>query len=1439
MVKDTFTSLKLSPNNLHLKNIFVPDSYLELGNIDYNVIKRILNYEMVNIKDICSYDIFNMGVGHSNLKSEELNNFIPFQFFKSITDKDGLRQLFITYGILKYINIDKREVFMPILLLPIEMVINNMDIYIKLIYRPIENPLIDTTFTDYTKVNIPAIDKFNTIYNMDEFCLSFTKIDQFEVKLENYLTYGNLKKKDLMLDFSKFQQKREFNEAYFQRLFISRVENPYYSEPLSRVQREILMTSLQGKNFSIMGRTGTGKTTVLKDIAINAISNNKRVLYVSDIDATLNDVYNTFCEKKLNNYITNFSKSFPSILDSGIESFSTNYTAINELLDEIDSRYSIIEDYERAMRGRIANFRFTDIIDQLGYLVDQEKNPDLEIGDVSNIYKHEYLEIKESLIKIEEARKKLSSFVGSIWKEIPVINNIKYPNQIITLIYQIDKCFRTFLEEKNYLEENYGVNTIENYAKLKSIIFYLENLDIESIPTSWIEESLSNFREAQREYKNLKNDVYKTQEIEYYITHRYKDLNTIDIDDEIKYILSDYYKQEDCSKINLLNENRKELSTDINRKSLKREIFMSSASKISNLVDWNFIDNDEAISQILKFADFIEKATYSSRWINIIVNNQYQSLLMKLKQKDSEIKQLEQSVYSFEQEFPKISPEEYKALLVDIEEANKIENNKEKNKILSSIRKKNNNLKIDYLVERIKNQINGLKELKKKKDEYYDIIRIKYSKENDVITQFENLKDYILGIEKKEYRNYIVRLLYKAVYKGTTSKDEYDKYVKTIYTFKNSYNDIEKLFDKLNSYGFTISGDNFIEKMDCAEKISVYIYNVFVSNDRVKKIIRDKNTEYVKAETYFEIRDILEEKKKYASILNENEKYPRIYGKLYMASKTDISLIARILQNYSSYYECFSNNKFFISSLSKDRNNILKKHILTCKEVNENLNEVFKLYCKIFKDGISRYYYTDFFETLNYTNVLLSSKDELLTYLAITDGVSVLKKYKLDKVIKYITDDNKLNNLTTTFSYLYMNELKERYLSDNKIITKVDSLNKFLQETIMLENEIIKYDGENVLSDIRKYSSHKLNLTGIGLNYQAYVRRTKGLKHLFLASTKFVNRYLDVKDFDLIIIDDAHILSTNQQFINDSLGQVIVAGEYQMHASISSNLISIMRNTQQYNLEYRYDVMPKNLMDYSLGLRGINYPDYPNNIGLEIIEKGIAQYIFQLFYKDNDVRINYFTKEISKQRILFEVLAKILLSKGYTSLTINHFFDKNINICDLSTGYMIPSDYNIVELEDYEMVDIEYISSNMIDNLLLCRKKLVIYDNKKLLQEERNTRFFMEIKNILDGRLELFNEQFTDKSLEMLSVEIKNYGYEVYSNKGSIDFIIKRDNNLYGVIMLFDDMNSDEIINIYRDNYKVAVKNNWKIITVSKIILLQGIKKTAKYLIEEIENGKR
>ncbi len=77
-----------------------------------------------------------------------------------------------------------------------------------------------------------------------------------------------------------------------------------FSDLLNKRQRKAVVSSMNGSNFSIVGRGGCGKTTTLKNILVNAVNQGKRVLYISNMRETLDDV-ETFLNENSLNRITN------------------------------------------------------------------------------------------------------------------------------------------------------------------------------------------------------------------------------------------------------------------------------------------------------------------------------------------------------------------------------------------------------------------------------------------------------------------------------------------------------------------------------------------------------------------------------------------------------------------------------------------------------------------------------------------------------------------------------------------------------------------------------------------------------------------------------------------------------------------------------------------------------------------------------------------------------------------------------------------------------------------------------------------------------------------------------------------------------------------------------------------------------------------------------
>lgn len=77
-------------------------------------------------------------------------------------------------------------------------------------------------------------------------------------------------------------------------------KKPIIFTPLDNVQKSVITTSFNNNIVSVCGAAGTGKTTVIINLALNYILQNKKVLICSKSDNATDVIYNRLL--KFNDY---------------------------------------------------------------------------------------------------------------------------------------------------------------------------------------------------------------------------------------------------------------------------------------------------------------------------------------------------------------------------------------------------------------------------------------------------------------------------------------------------------------------------------------------------------------------------------------------------------------------------------------------------------------------------------------------------------------------------------------------------------------------------------------------------------------------------------------------------------------------------------------------------------------------------------------------------------------------------------------------------------------------------------------------------------------------------------------------------------------------------------------------------------------------------------
>lgn len=1428
MVRSDFKKLNISLKENHLIDIYSNTSnYLELGTISFEVLNRLLNYEMIHLDDITYLPIQNNGFDKSNINDERLKAYIPFMYFQNINQKNRPLQVFITHGLIRYKDSRNKEIFSPLILIPVNMFFENGRIYFQQVSEPIENAVLLDRLQRERKITISSSEKLDNIFSIERYYLNFLKYDGFKFEFENYITYASVISSETLINQNKFNLSK-FHENYLFENLYNNDNIVYYSKKHNINQRNALYQALNGKSFVITGRLGTGKSTVLRDIAVNAIAEDKRVLYVSNMKETLDNVYKFFESKKMQYYVTNFSNSFSSFHSGELVLPHADKLSSATNFDELLKNYKYISDYQSAMTGRILDYRFIDVINEL-ILLQGEVKQKLEIDNLDQVYKYEYLEVLKAVEKIAENLKEITDFKNSVWKEIPIINDIKYPNQVITLIHKVHGGFIELHEYKQTLEQVYGFKEIGNYAYLKNVLHNFRNLNVNEVPKSWYERK--NYELAKNEYHKLKTLIFTLQELEYDLDIRFDNIDKFEIKKELISLYGEFFTKDDLEKINRIISDRLKVVVLLNKALVQVDIFNKSYIKLKKILNFDFELNNEILTEVIKLAKVLLETNVNSKYIKSIIDGKFKEVHLEASRTLSNYLQYNSEKEHVFDNLPLIQFGTVDETVKVFESyANDGKIRRIQKKVLDKLKLEDESgyLKILEAIVRY-NELNAL--IKIEDDKFIELLD--YHPDQVYIDDYVKVDEFINSIENVTIKSKVLKFLKKTKDLDDTKNRNYHK---VFDYFQKSYMRINSFYEELMIYEFFELKDEFSDKLNDINKINAYIQKSFHSNDLLYSIKKINTNDYVTAEDYYYIDEAFNKIEEIKKELNSNKDFQFLFGSIYNTYNTDLSKLSKIIQAFRLYIECFGNDENVMQSLNTDNYTKINNLLNVCSDTVEHLNEVFKLYFKIFKNSVSRFYYAEFSDNIDYLDELLNKKDVLIVYLKITDELQVLAKYRLYKFIEYIVYLKDSNTLVSDFKYTYLMNINDIYLKKYPYLRNYKSFEAALRISTDFEDEIIEAVEERVFKKIKKRSGSRFSVFGIkNLDYNGFVRRTNGIKHLFLTNTQVLNNFLNIKDYDLVLIDDAHLFDANEYSYALQGEQVIVAGEMQLHEAVAYNLISRISLSKSIQFNFRYIAMPKNLKNYAVGLNSPLYRNFYDNYGTEVITEGVYEYIVDLFKANKDYKINLFVATLEVQRTVYENIANLLLDSGFTVDEIVGIFSSKLNITDLKQAYLIDSDYNILFLEDYYQNDEDYIVANLIDDILLCRNKLVIYDNEEFLASSESTNFLMDLNSIIQNKT-IFWPTNLQGSINKLIDALSEHKVICYTSD-LCTFLIKVKSTLHGVTIYWDSTKTNyDILNEFRDIHTLKDDKIKKNIVVWAMELVDDFDGVVQRIMDEVKD---
>ncbi len=1407
---------QINKNNEHLIDIFNEDCYLELGNLNTNAFSKLLKHKLVRYSDLAYLAIQNKGIGTSDISNIKLKEKIPYFYFENLTHKDASKKLFITYGII----IQRRgykENFTPIILLPVDIMVDDSDVWFRMSGSPLENP-----YLPYRGRTELAKDRNVDIYDIDNYCLETFRQDRQNLRLESFLTFANVSIPNANFSNEKFNVDGVDVNEVESGFNLDKNANVCNVTSLNHTQRICLEMAEYGKSFAISGILGTGKTTTLINIACNAIHNNKKVLYISNNEETLDELMRIFKEMNLESLMINLV-NLPIRKNEKYQFTIPSDKGDTFVRQELETKYDGVKEYTKTLYDKINGFRYLDIVKGLIEYKDADNDLSKDVLDgIQHIYRLEAEEIEEALENIDENLSKIKSFKNSKYNNVPIKNQSSV-EEITRLVQGLRDYYFDLIKDKEILEKEFGFSPIPNYAYFRNIINNYFMLDKSLVPSSWLEYSqsdskkkkLKNYLKAQNIFADFSLELIDAAEKEDALKQDYNtlELKDIDIHHSINLILSKF-EGHNSTEINRFLKNNKTLLDKIN--SIKKEMddceynFGKMRDKIG--VKVNYRDTD-SINQIVPFIQFFEENRIPKTWLDTKNSEGIRKRIVSIKH---QLEKYENLV------------DIYNTYFTDL---NNIENNI--NFLLKKKEKTNtyHNTSIDELIYDLKK----LREMDVNIEDAYKqfyALTLESFPGNDVLKRFDKFNELINNITDERIQNKLIKNL-------STLKDaRLEEFIRPFILFSTSYTNIMNLYDELMSYFIVDEAKNLPDKMAKILDAGKYCEMIYDIQLKMNKIIK-RDLAYAPYQEYLVLADKIENLVTIRTKIDNNKEYQLLYGPLFKGYSSSIKEIEKVINNFGQYMNIFIDNDAIKISLNNDISTSLDNILHQSFSICEQVSELIKDYSKTFRDGTGKYYYDNMDSIIQHDKELLEDIAELKIYLKVTRGLQVLLEHKLYNLNEYIINHDK-EVFKERFMIAYYTYLYKEFAKKNPIVRNGEGFYKLIEDIISLEDKVCT---KNIDDLILYHVPHTPIPSFKGKNFDKYLKKIKESKSLYLANTKILNDYLDPSLFDLVLIDDANLSESDVYTKALSCNQVIVSGINNIRVGIYNDILTKIKNDAIIELKKRYVTTPMDLVEHIERAKTNFYQKMDDNNGIIVSSDSMLNLIISLITQDmswdesfrvklnKDIKINCFVRSFAKARKLFDDIAANLAELNISLEDIYYVIRKQVNVSDLHSSYLWNAEYNIIDLNDYNEDNDIYENKNLISNLVCVKKKLYIIDSNDLLSEENSLGFVKEIKALIEHKDIIY--PIIDKTSLKISQSLAKHKIHVLGTYRNFDILVEKNNKYFGLMIFNSPSNyGNDILNSYRD--QIFSPFPFKVIYINDLI--ENYNECINDIVREVNN---
>ena len=1414
----------IQSKNTHLMNILEKDYYIELGIIDIEVLDKLLDGEKIEFSNLVNINLLTEGTGKITGDIEN-DVFYQLNYLINLRLKNSTCKFVLTCGTVKYYDDDLCEKYAPIVLIPFDFDYQHFELILSA--EPIINPRLlqylskisEQNKTDSKKIiDTYSNIKISKVADIDKICYSITNEFKSSIDPVNYLTIVHVEYPDIVLEKDFMTIENSVNEMTEQTLF-----NRFFKEikpifPSNTAQKYVLLKANEGENFSVDGRLGSGKTHTIMNMIADGIAKDKTILYVNQDADNIFDIEKNLTYLGLSDYTYNLTKNLREIIKP---------EAIIDEIDISDVSSNILNDIfemPKVLQSRINGFKICNILEYLAIL--KKKYPDINVIPLETVLEnHEAVSLYSELVKIEEALTHIDLYANNIWHRLHTSHNNITTSDIISRITFLNKNHIELYKELTDFSKKYNIKLPQNATELYKLISHAESFSVVRPLPIWKDantrqEVIKNLREIQSlvdiNYNITKyySEFIKTN----YCVGRMKEIFDIIKHDNIS--IDQNYVTEDEEYINRILENSNAiilLSNDI----------LDNLEKISNInlelmkiFGINSLDN-----HTYEFIINAEKFLSNNKYNSLIYDTYYLSQSIFTKHGDNASK-----AYDVYEEKRKNLPKYLKRIeYINREFLEIIMRRKNPDKMLAKLINtksvKKDGKSISEVIENIRLYYIATKELLSN----LSIIFGNKEFDDDFINLFINFYRYTssLTLHEKAYFRTLLEKSNRELYR--------DKFLSKVILLLKDFIQEEyrtnSLCTTLLNYKIHIQDTNIYEKCNYLRKWNEYLLKVIKLKEEIKHIFLNKDNISFSDVTKLMKTDF--QYQKVHKLLKEKEStYKANLGIYYYGLETVISEIGRTIEHYEEFIRLL-NNKDEIDGLFSDKTfSSFLEGIKRLDQLYATWINSYRSFSVCFKGGQPEILTNSFDYNSKLFNQFINKSTQINHILVINELTEGFLDYKLKNLHDGIRSCKYGANISKYFIYSVL------YHNYTEAIQKYDIL-KNLNSGLDIIDDYLKYEKYNCylnLSSLIKNTEELKNIPVSNLNYyfndyNKIIKSKNKKAKLFYADLDIFNSDLDLSLFDLVIMDDVHLSSSNKYHRLVECKQVVVFGDKLFQTSVSNALMKRLGESCCIKFQKRYlKANSKFNNEFSYDNQYIYNYDGKYDINMCESFDDFIEEIFKRFKKQSNRIINILiANEDTRRRIYTAIVSK--LSLAFTSNEINNILCYNIRILNaLNEGNRYVNDV-LIYFDDFKELE-ESIKELVFKNFINVNNDVVLYFIKdKIDANNRRTRSI--IKQSMGEEID--TRVITEGIVPYLKEALEKENINVSYGFGKFDLIIK-DKKPIGVIVLDQaSTNYTSFIDDYLYYHHEYEKRGWQIEIVYCYDLFNNFNETVEKITKELK----